>query len=128
MSSSWQPQADHEVPKTLYFMAARVTSCPQHKRRVIGVLRPLVRLHEGRNQALFDKAVCLRRELIREGIITVEAAEDLLMEASRLNGFIARRGEEWAEKTILSGLGIYSISEVLERQARRMQQHDHDQG
>jgi hypothetical protein len=114
-------QQQNEVPSSLYLMAARLTSRPLHKRRVIALLRPLLLLHEGRNQALFDTAVCFRRELIREGIVTVAGAEDLLMEASRLNGFIATRGEDAAIRTVLSGLGLYSIEEVQKRRKKRQQ-------
>jgi hypothetical protein len=106
MSSSWKPQADYEVPKPLYFMAKRLTSCPQHKRRVIGVLRPLLKmgLGDGRNRALLNKAICFRKELIREGIVTAEAAEELLLMAAQLNGYVAKDGVEEAKRTIRSGL------------------------
>jgi hypothetical protein len=112
MSSAWKAQADHEVPRSLYFMAGRLTACPQHKRRVIGVLRPLVRLRDGRNRALYDKAVCFRVEFIPSGIISYAAAESLLIESSTLNGYIAKRGVNAAVKTIRSGLGLNDINEA----------------
>jgi hypothetical protein len=112
MPSGWKPQLDHEVPRSLYFMAGRLTACPQHKRRVIGVLRPLVRLRDGRNRALYDKAVCFREEFIPSGIISYTAAESLLIESSTLNGYIAKRGVNAAVKTIRSGLGLKDMNEA----------------
>ena len=75
------------MPKPLYFMAKRLTACPQHKRRVIGVLRPLLRMGmgEGRNRALLNKAICFRKELIREGIITAESLPNLLLWSKAVN-------------------------------------------
>ena len=106
ISSDWKPQADYEVPPPLYIMADRLTSCPQHKRRVIGVLRPLVRTSRGRNKALYNKAVCFRYEFIPYGIITIEAVGKLLFMAAQLNGYVAKRGDAKTWSTIRSGLGV----------------------
>jgi hypothetical protein len=123
ISSAWQPQADYEVPQPLYIMADRLTSCPQHKRRVIGVLRPLVRTARGRNNALFNKAVCFRYEFIPAGIITIEAAGKLLFMAAQLCGYTAKRGDAKAWSTINSGLGV--INEAPP--SPHPQEPDHDQ-
>jgi hypothetical protein len=114
MTAGWKPSADYEVPKALYFLARRVTRCPRDKRRVIGVLRPLARMGEGegRNRALFNKAVCFREEFIRSGIITWAGAESLLLEAARLNGYIRKDGIDEAIATVRSGLGPKDINEA----------------
>jgi hypothetical protein len=108
-----QPQA--EVPKPLYFMAARLTSCPRDKRRVIGILRGLVWLRERRNQALFDTAVCLRKALVESGIIARTSAAQLLFLTSQLNGYVNDHGADRAWKTINSGLGPKDINDAPTR-------------
>jgi hypothetical protein len=122
ITSDWQPQADYEVPPPLYIMADRLTSCPQHKRRVIGVLRPLVRTARGRNKVLFNKAVCFRYELIPHGIITIEAAGKLLFMAAQINGYLAKRGDAKVWSTIRSGLGVINEAPL----PPHPQEPDHD--
>jgi hypothetical protein len=128
MPSNWSAPADHEVPKPLYFLAALSTSCPQHKRRVIGVLRPLVRTSRGRNKVCFNRAVCFRENFIACGIITVGAAADLLFICMELNGYVfdKERGDYRARSTIRSGLGVKDINEALFSPHPR-QERDHDQ-
>jgi hypothetical protein len=128
MPSNWEAPADHEVPKPLYVLAALSTSCPQHKRRVIGVLRPLVRTSRGRNKVLFNRAVCFRENFIASGIITVGAAADLLFMCMELNGYVfdKERGDYRARSTIRSGLGVKAINEAL-FSPHPQQERDHDQ-
>jgi hypothetical protein len=125
MRSSWRAPADHEVPKPLYVLAGLSTSCPQHKRRVIGVLRPLVRTARGRNRVLFNKAVCLRENFIPGGIITVGAASELLFMCMELNGYVfdKERGDYRARSTIRSGLGVKDINEASFSPSRE-QEHE----
>jgi hypothetical protein len=109
VSQYTQPLADYEIPKPLYFKLCKLMKGADlhNQRRVRGVLRPLVRMREGegRNRALFNKAVCFREEFVRTGIITNAVAEELLLEASRLNGYVSKDGVEETIKTIHSGLG-----------------------
>jgi hypothetical protein len=99
-------QAEWEAPKGLYKLAARVTKCPQHKRRVLGGLRELVEARVGRNELLHSKAVLFRTELIREGVVSEAAAEALLLVAARCCGYIAKDGIDEATRTVRSGLGL----------------------
>jgi hypothetical protein len=104
----WQPsQADHEVPRELYFKVCRsmAPSSPlRYKRRVLGLLNVLVRKTENRNHALNTIGFAFR-ELIGAGVITRTAVESLLVDASTLNGYIRKRGRDAADRTIRSGLG-----------------------
>jgi hypothetical protein len=101
-------QADHEIPKPLYELVHKLMPDSRgiERRRVIGVLRPLVRMREGegRNRALLDKAICFRKELIREGVVTEEVAAELLLMAARINRYVEQDGEGEARRTIRSGL------------------------
>jgi hypothetical protein len=105
---AWQPsQADHEVPRELYFKVCRsmAPSSPlRYKRRVLGLLNVLVRKTDGRNHALNTIGFAFR-ELIGSGVITRTNVEGLLIDASTLNGYIGKRGLHAAERTIRSGLG-----------------------
>jgi hypothetical protein len=111
---AWQPLADYEIPRSLYLLVHQLmpNSSGHDRRRVIGLLRPLVRKHEGRNQELYNKATCLRLEFISRGIITSAAAELLLLEAARLNGYTKKDGVAAAAATIRSGLGLQIINEA----------------
>jgi hypothetical protein len=97
---------DWVAPKALYLLAARVTSCPQHKRRVIAGLKELVEARQGRNEMLFNKAVFFRQELVREGVVSEAAAEALLLVAARLNLYTRKDGIGEAARTVRSGLGL----------------------
>ena len=104
----WQPsQADHEVPRELYFKVCRSmapNSPLRYKRRVLGLLNVLVRKTDGRNHALNTIGFAFR-ELIGAGVITRTNVESLLIDASTLNGYIGKRARDAAERTIRSGLG-----------------------
>jgi hypothetical protein len=113
---TWQPSANGEVPKPLYHKVCELmpNSRGIHRRRVIGLLRDLVPLRDGRNEAMFNKAAAFRKAYgpISDGIITYKATAKLLLMTAQLNGYVARRGEDWAKKTILSGLGIAATSDA----------------
>jgi hypothetical protein len=106
---AWQPsQANHEVPPELYFKVCRSMapgSPLRWKRRALGLLNVLVRKTDGRNHALNTIGFAFR-ELIGAGVITRTAVEGLLIDASTLNGYIAKRGRDAAARTIRSGLGL----------------------
>jgi hypothetical protein len=95
---------DRFVPKPLHNkIVALMRGAPGlHQRRVRGILRPLVGARVGRNRALFVAGLQFR-ELI--GVIIDRAsAEELLLMAASLNGYVAKRGEDFAKRTIKSGL------------------------
>ena len=107
MDAAWQPsQSDHEVPKELYRKVCRLMkgSRLRDQRRVLGLLGVLVRKTDGRNYALNTIGFAFR-ELIGAGVIGRADVEGLLIDASRLNGYIEKRGRDAADRTIRSGLG-----------------------
>jgi hypothetical protein len=105
-----------EVPKPLYNAVCKLMPKSRgiDRRRVIGLLRELVELREGRNDALFSKAVafCKAGGPVSDGIITYEAAAELLFMAAQINGYVAKDGENEAIGTIRSGLGLQTISDA----------------
>jgi hypothetical protein len=114
----WQPaQGDHEIPKRLYLKVRRLmpNSRGIDRRRVIGLLRKLVRAHEGRNDTLFNKACAFRKANgpISDGIIGYEAVAELLMSASVINQYVAKDGADETIRSICSGLGLQDISDAL---------------
>jgi hypothetical protein len=99
-----------EIPKSLYFairdrvpLSATVTR--HHQRRVAGILSIVTRRTELRNDGLNIAAYCLR-ELIGQGVVTYDVAEDLLLEAATECGYVAKDGVGTALVTIRSGLGL----------------------
>jgi hypothetical protein len=98
-------QGDRFVPKPLQSKINELMKGARllHQRRSRGILRPLVEARDGRNWALYEAALQFR-ELIAAGIIDRASAEKLLFMASELNGYVARRGENFAKRTIKSGL------------------------
>jgi hypothetical protein len=103
------PMVRTELPKPLYFKvldlvprSTKVTA--HHQRRVIGLLRTLVQVHELRNNALNSISFAFR-ELIAAEIISVEAATALLFDAATINGYVAKDSAAAAMATIRSGLG-----------------------
>jgi hypothetical protein len=104
---AWQPSGDYRtIPKPLYtkMLDLMPKARLRDQRRVRGILSMVVEKHEGRNDALNIAAYCLR-ELIANGVISRDAAEDLLIEAATLNGYVAKDGLAAAMATIRSGLG-----------------------
>jgi hypothetical protein len=108
----WQPSQqgdDYKLPEALY--RKMIDLLPRNtrgrdQRRVRGILRTAVQKHDGeyQNDALNWSGFQFR-ELISDGIITYDAAKQLLLEAARLNGYIDRDGLTAALNTIHSALG-----------------------
>src|SRR5262245_17184036 len=101
-----------ELPKPLYLKVLRLVplSGPvtrHHQRRVIGILNIALQRRDHRNDGLNIAGFCMR-ELIRNGIISAPAAEELLIEVAILNGYAAKDGFIAVEKTVRSGLGLAS--------------------
>jgi hypothetical protein len=112
---------DRFVPKRLHskIIELMLGGRPLHQRRVRGILRVLVQTHSLRNEALRDAAIQFG-ELIAAGIITRADAEQLLIMAAEINGYVAKDGEGDAWTTIHSGLnfqttGASSIHDVEKR-------------
>jgi len=72
---------------------------------VIGILNIALQRQHHRNDGLNIAGFCMR-ELIRNGILSSPAAEELLIEVAILNGYAAKDGFTAVEKTVRSGLGL----------------------
>jgi hypothetical protein len=98
-------QGRGEVSKPLYDKTCELMpgSTGHNRRRALGILRGLEQQTSGRNEKLFKSAISFRG-LIADDIIKYEAAEQLLLMAATLNGYVAKRGEAAALRTIRSGL------------------------
>jgi hypothetical protein len=105
---AWKPSQDGwKLPEELYSKMTELVPVwkrPHDQRRVRGLLRTLVQVRESRNHALNTLGFPFR-ELIAAGAISWDAARELLIEAARLNGYIAKRGLAKAVRTIHSALG-----------------------
>ena len=102
--------ATAQLPKPLYLKVLRLVPLSavvtrHHQRRVIGILNIALQRQHHRNDGLNIAGFCMR-ELIRNGIISSPAAEELLIEVAILNGYAAKDGFIAVEKTIRSGLGL----------------------
>ena len=102
--------ATTELPKPLYLKVLRLVPLStvvtrHHQRRVIGILNIALQRQHHRNDGLNIAGFCMR-ELVRDGIISSVAAEELLIEVAILNGYAAKDGLITAEKTVRSGLGV----------------------
>jgi Bifunctional DNA primase/polymerase, N-terminal len=102
--------ATAELPKPLYLKVLRLVPLSavvtrHHQRRVIGILNIALQRRDHRNDGLNIAGFCMR-ELIRNGVISSPAAEELLIEVAMLNGYAAKDGLVTAEKTVRSGLGL----------------------
>jgi hypothetical protein len=102
--------ATAELPKPLYLEVLRLVPLSavvtrHHQRRVIGILNIALQRRDRRNDGLNIAGFCMR-ELIRNGVISSPAAEELLIEVAILNGYAAKDGFIAVEKTIRSGLGL----------------------
>jgi hypothetical protein len=95
-----------ELPRALYFKMCELMprSSGRDRRRVRELLNIVVQKRAKRNDTL-NRIAFLFRELISAGVITRTAAESLLIEAARLNGYVAKDGLVAAIATIRSGLG-----------------------
>src|SRR5262249_32538777 len=72
--------------------------------RLCGVLSIATRCSSLRNRGLFNASVAMR-DLV-PCIIARNTAVELLLDAARLNGYVAKDGEAAALATIHSGLGL----------------------
>jgi len=102
------PLMARELPKPLYQkllrlvpLSAHVTR--HHQRRVIGILNIALQRRKRRNDGLNIAGFCLR-ELVRDGIVSPAAAEQLLLDVAVLNGYVAKDGVDAARATIRSSL------------------------
>jgi hypothetical protein len=98
-------KGDRLVPKPLYNkIVETMRGWPGlDQRRVRGILRPLVLAREGGNFLLY-RAASQFRDLIKAEIITRADAEELLLMAATLNGYVENRGKDHAWSSIKSGL------------------------
>ena len=69
-----------------------------------GILSVVTEKDEGRNDALYWASRRLR-ELIADGVVTRAVAEELLLDAAHLSGYVLKDGVGDAMDTIHSGLG-----------------------
>jgi hypothetical protein len=100
------------LPRDLYLKAIRL--CPLgpmvtrlDQRRLCGILSIVTRRTEHRNDGLLYAATAMR-DLI--GIIGRDTAIELLLDAARCNGYVAKDGVRAALATIRSGLAITETS------------------
>jgi hypothetical protein len=113
------PQASGELPKLLYQKLLRLVPLSalvtrHHQRRVIGILNIALQRRKRRNDGLNIAGFCLR-ELIRDGIISPAAAEELLFDVAVLNGYVAKDGVDTARATIRSSLSHERAKEKCQR-------------
>ena len=96
------------VPKAIYLQILRLmrTASNHDQRRVIRTLAVLLAKKQGRNDALYWASRSCFRELIASGAIKASGAALLLVEASNINGYLKKDGEEAVRLTIMSGLGL----------------------
>jgi hypothetical protein len=102
-SSASAGQAKHQVPVPLYKKMVELMQPGLGQVRARGILKPVVEARENRNKLLYYAALQFR-ELIRDGIITRSAVEQLLYLTSEINGYVSKRGRKQTEDTIKSGL------------------------
>jgi hypothetical protein len=97
---------DQELPKTLYFKMCELMpgSSGRDGRRVRELLKIVLQKHEGRNDNL-NRIAFIFQKLISSGVIDYAAAEQLLLDAAWINGYVAKDGVRAALATIRSGLG-----------------------
>jgi hypothetical protein len=109
-------EGDTRVPKAVYLRLLRLMSkaSPRAQRRARALYNLLAGKARDRNDALNFVAYQFR-ELIADGAIEVEGACELLMMASKANGYLAKDGEEAVRATIMSGLGLKDWPEESER-------------
>jgi hypothetical protein len=92
------------VPVPLYLKLNKLMPWDLNQRRVRGILSVVTEKEEGRNDALYSASRRLR-ELIADGVVTRAVAEELLLDAAHLSGYVAKDGVGDAMDTIHSGLG-----------------------
>jgi hypothetical protein len=92
------------VPVPLYKKLNKLMPWSLEQRRVRGILSVVTEKDEGRNDALYWASRRLR-ELIASGLVSRAIAEELLLDAAHLSGYVAKDGLGDAMDTIYSGLG-----------------------
>jgi hypothetical protein len=92
------------VPLPLYLKLIKLMPPGIDQVRVRGILSVVTEKGEGRNDALYWAGRRLR-ELIAGGVVTRAVAEELLMDAAYLSGYVLKDGVGDAMDTIHSGLG-----------------------
>ena len=100
---------ERRLPKPLYIKVCRLVPVGgivtgHDQRRARGALSMLIDKCEGRNNSLNWAAHEIFRPLVAAGVLTYGAAESLLFDAARLNGYVAKDGAAAALATIRSGL------------------------
>jgi hypothetical protein len=100
------------VPVPLYKKLNKLMPWDLNQRRVRGILSVVTEKEEGRNDALYWASRRLR-ELIAGSIVTRAVAEELLLDAAHLSGYVAKDGVGDAMDTIHSGLGPESGASSL---------------
>jgi len=95
------------VPKPIYFLILRLMPMAHRRdqRRAAGLFNVVALKRTGRNNALNYVAWAFR-ELVEGNAIKASGAAVLLVEASKINGYLAKDGEEAVRATIMSGLGL----------------------
>jgi hypothetical protein len=96
-----------KVPKPIYFLILRLMprASAREQRRVAALFNVVASKRSGRNNALNYVAWAFR-EIVAGGGIKASGATSLLVEASKVNGYLAKDGEEAVRATIMSGLGV----------------------
>jgi hypothetical protein len=106
-------QTNDELPKPLYLKVCELMPGSRgiERRRVLEALRDLVEKRDERNKALLKKASFFREALVSTGVIDSAVAKELLFMASQLNGYVAKRGEDFARRTINSAFKYRTLKD-----------------
>jgi hypothetical protein len=96
-----------QVFKPIYLLILRLMREAERRdqRRAAGLFNVVALKRSGRNNAL-NYAAYAFRELVEKGAIEASGAAQLLVEACKANGYLAKDGEEAVRATIMSGLGL----------------------
>jgi hypothetical protein len=115
-SMSYEGTRAGEIPKPLYNLVKSLMpgSLPLSRRRVIGILRPLVEARDGRWWDLFGKARTFWKPggPIADGLITSDATAQLLFMTAALNGTVEKRGADRVWDAIWRGLDPQDINDT----------------
>jgi hypothetical protein len=95
------------LPKDLYFKVLRAmpSAAPRSQRCAMTIINKLRLTPRGRNTGLYTSGLGFK-ELIGRASVSPAGACELLVEASRANGYLAKDGEEAVRLTIMSALGL----------------------
>jgi hypothetical protein len=105
--------ANDQLPKPLYLKVCELMPDSRgiDRRRVIGALRDLVQLRDGRNKALLKTASFFRDVLVSTGVIDSAVAKELLFMAAQANGYVEKCGKDFALRTIKSAFKYKTFKE-----------------